>query len=245
MSRHAMRLGLCCLIALIALLSTGCAERDRSGEARARAAAIVEGIKTWAADHGDAYPPASVVRQDAATTTNSGYGYEPVIWSMRGEWPLNPFTGEPMRPGTGPGDYQYIELGVLGRSRVHTTPMCYGFRFVVYGEDGDVILVDGAGWDDALRVELQGIDALIKRWTKRHEGAVPDPSIVSESGLGEIYAGDIIDSDWYGTWGRNPFTGGSLESGTDPGDYEYVRLGRSEYRLSGFDEGGTRFEVGE
>ena len=41
-----------------------------------------------------------------------------------GRWPVNPFTGEPMRPGRGPGDYRY-------------TLKSGEYRLVVYG-DGQV-----------------------------------------------------------------------------------------------------------
>jgi len=68
----------------------------------AKNASVIEGIhslqvavQSYAVDNGDIYP------SDASQATLSSYV---------DNWPANPFTGEPMGEGTGPGDYSYTQL---------------------------------------------------------------------------------------------------------------------------------------
>lgn len=74
-------------------------------EVRADATVVEEGIrslqagiKTWATDHNDVYPPAGAVRRDGSL----GQYVDP--------WPVNPYAGRPMRSGDRPGDYAYERL---------------------------------------------------------------------------------------------------------------------------------------
>ena len=61
---------------------------------------IVDRVSSWAVDHGDTYPPPDVVSQKGLAGQSGGGRY------VR-RWPDNPYTGEPMRSGQQPGDYQY------------------------------------------------------------------------------------------------------------------------------------------
>jgi hypothetical protein len=56
-------------------------------------------VDAYAVDHDDTFPPASLVRKGGLTD----YDGHPEI----AVWPSNPFTGEPMRAGTRPGDFEY------------------------------------------------------------------------------------------------------------------------------------------
>lgn len=73
---------------------------------KAKEAAVKEGIhalqiaiQSWAVDHGDQWPPRSVVRAGGA------------IASYVDRWPKNPYTGETMAADDGPGDYTYLREG--------------------------------------------------------------------------------------------------------------------------------------
>lgn len=78
----------------------------RRHEAEAKESAVIEGVhalqvglQSWAVDHGDQWPPRADVRAGGA------------VASYLDRWPENPYTGEPMAPGDGPGDYTYLRDG--------------------------------------------------------------------------------------------------------------------------------------
>jgi hypothetical protein len=56
------------------------------------------GVLTWASENGGLFPPVFEVASDGAV----GPHVDP--------WPANPFTGEPMRPGSAEGDFAYEQL---------------------------------------------------------------------------------------------------------------------------------------
>jgi hypothetical protein len=64
----------------------------------------------------DPFPPADRV-------TEAGIG------SLIGTWPVNPYTGRPMAPGSGPGDFRYT-LSDNGRS----------YSLEAFGVDGAVLV---------------------------------------------------------------------------------------------------------
>ncbi len=77
------------------------------------------GIVAWAADHNNLYPPP----QDVV----DGGGLSQYV----NPWPTNPFTGQPMAPGTSPGSYVYEQLsggqgyrltGYLSNGLTYTVP---------------------------------------------------------------------------------------------------------------------------
>ncbi len=82
---------------------------------RERVRTIQVGLAEYAAAHGDRYPSAPEVTADGL----SGYV---------AAWPENPYTGRPMRPGTGPGEYVYT-VSPDGRS----------YTLTGYGSGGPVI----------------------------------------------------------------------------------------------------------
>jgi len=60
--------------------------------------AIEAGIIAWAGDNSGLYPPA----QDVTDGGGVAQFVDP--------WPTNPYDGQPMKPGTGPGEYIYEQL---------------------------------------------------------------------------------------------------------------------------------------
>ena len=82
-------------------------------------AKIQVGIVAWAADNNNLYPPP----QDVV----DGGGLSQYV----SPWPTNPFTGQPMAPGTSPGSYVYEQLsggqgykltGYLSNGLTYTVP---------------------------------------------------------------------------------------------------------------------------
>ena len=59
---------------------------------------IQAGIMTWSANNNGLYPQAQDVTQ------NGG------VAEFVDPWPANPYNGQPMKPGTGPGEYIYEQL---------------------------------------------------------------------------------------------------------------------------------------
>ncbi len=57
------------------------------------------GIVTWASSNNNLYPPPQDVVEGGG------------ISQYTDPWPTNPFTGQPMTPGTAPGSYVYEQLG--------------------------------------------------------------------------------------------------------------------------------------
>ena len=75
------------------------------------------GIETWRADSArGTYPPEAVV-----TPARLGRYVDP--------WPVNPYTGAPMQPGAGAGDYDYVRL-----------PGGEGYTLTGFGDDGAPVL---------------------------------------------------------------------------------------------------------
>ena len=59
---------------------------------------IEAGIVTWSTNNNGLYPPPGEV------TANGG------VADFVDPWPTNPYNGQPMKPGTGPGEYIYEQL---------------------------------------------------------------------------------------------------------------------------------------
>jgi len=77
---------------------------------------IQAAVQSWAADHGDVFPTADLV-----VSTGPFSAYVAAV----GSWPTDPVSGQPMKPGSGAGDYTYEQLDG-GQS----------FRLTGYGVDG-------------------------------------------------------------------------------------------------------------
>ncbi len=78
--------------------------------------ALQAAVQAWAADHQNLYPTADLVVSSLPFAT--------YVQDVQG-WPTNPVTGQPMKPGTGAGDYTY-EQANGGQ----------GYTLTAYGVDG-------------------------------------------------------------------------------------------------------------
>ncbi len=56
------------------------------------------GVITWSTNNSNLYPPASEVTEQGG------------VAQYVSPWPTNPYTGQPMKPGTQPGDFVYEQL---------------------------------------------------------------------------------------------------------------------------------------
>ena len=94
------------------------AQRDEAKQSSVTSGirSIDVGVQSWAVDNGDVYPEPSLV-------SPSGVG------TYLTSWPTNPYTGQPMTQGTGPGDFRYT-VSADGAS----------FELVGMGEDGSVLI---------------------------------------------------------------------------------------------------------
>lgn len=90
---------------------------DRAAEVHSGVRDIQMGIEAWRVDNArGAYPPEAVV-----TPERLGSYVDP--------WPINPYTGGPMQPVAGAGDYDYVRL-----------PGGEGYSLTGYGGDGAPLL---------------------------------------------------------------------------------------------------------
>jgi len=227
-------------LVFLALVASGCGHRaaDRNRAAEQAIEALRIGINCWTVDNSDTPPEASLVVEATTVPHASGYLPETVGAEMADSapsrhWPDNPFTGKPMRQGTSPGDFTYVELADTG------------YRLTVFGADSRPLLVEGTGWDEALPLEMQEIDWLVRDWTTHHRGVVPAQGFVRQAGLGASYAGKRMMS-WPGypyAWPVNPYDGRPIHPGSSPGDYRYRRVEARRYELTFCDRKGTASRV--
>jgi hypothetical protein len=132
----------------------------------------------------------------------------------RSTWPTNPFTGKPMAPGTGPGDYTFAPTHWDAVGETFTSYLLAGF-----GAGGKpVVRIDGwASSERSLETALQAIAAAAHAWANDHGGRVPEPRFVTEAGLGSLA------QYMHGDWPTNPLSGQPIAPGPVPGDYQYTR----------------------
>ena len=80
---------------------------------------IQVGVITWSTNNNNLYPPVNEVSQQGT------------VAAYAAPWPTNPYTGQPMKAGTQPGDYVYKQInggqgysitGYLANGLTHTVP---------------------------------------------------------------------------------------------------------------------------
>jgi hypothetical protein len=71
---------------------------DGGVDVRIGVRALQTAVVAWSVEHGNRYPPAAELQPGHDTAL--GAAYLPT-------WPQNPYTHEPMRIGTDPGDFSY------------------------------------------------------------------------------------------------------------------------------------------
>ena len=117
-----------CILAAVLLLAAGLglAAWQSHRHAAQREQAVRDGVaqihylvRGWSIENGDAAPP-------PARVTKQGLYH---AHELPLDWPANPYTGGPMQPGSGPGEYRYESWGMNG------------FRLTGYGPHGKTLIV--------------------------------------------------------------------------------------------------------
>jgi hypothetical protein len=240
--------GLTVGIAVVTVLC-GCGHQaaDRNAAAEQAIRALHTGIAEWTVDHDDGAPAARLVVEATTVPRFDGYPPETVGCYMTSRdphpWLTNPFTGKPIRQGTSPGDFTYVELADGGNGFT-----CSAYRLTLYGADSKPLLVEGDdenAWDGAFPTEMTEVNWLIRDWARHHHGVYPPESMVDQAGLGVQYARTVMVGTHVVTfvWPTNPFDGRPLRPGGGPGDYRYRRLGSRRYELIAHDRYGSATRV--
>lgn len=94
-------LGAVVVLVVAAMLSGPGGGGDQDAEARAGAEAIAQAAEDFAGNYGYG-PSVDDARPDGA------------LAEFTDPWPTNPFTGEPMTPGSGAGDYTFYTATSMG-----------------------------------------------------------------------------------------------------------------------------------
>ena len=209
--------------ALIAFIVLVCGLAAAFGAARAATARAVEVapldlfrerlyliqgyLESHANDHFNYYPPASSVHE-------TGKLERPL-------WPDNPWTSEPMKPGTSLGDFTYKPA----EDRL-------SYTLTGHGPQGDIVLTDAVPYrrmmqNDHRTVEqCELVQQYVERWALNHGGIYPPASEVS-------HEGSVGDQSFIKWWPHNVWTHQPIAQSSDMGDFKYLRsTSGSGYRIS-------------
>lgn len=85
---------------VVALQSASKADRDKDAQVKSGLVTIRHAVFAWANAHEKNVPPAGKLTS----------GYLSTYLPANASWPVNPFTGELMRVGAGPGEVRYKVL---------------------------------------------------------------------------------------------------------------------------------------
>ena len=174
--------------------------------------------------HGSAnqfrYPKASLVRQ--------GGGLALPLW------PRNPFTGKPMSPGTGRGQYVYSVLENTRDAytlRVRLTRGAFevqGTRPAWVGQKNNALT----------RLSIVVLRTALEDYAFDNNGVFPAPDDVKSAGPLGAYLTDV-------DWPVNPVTGLDMARSTSPGDFQYsTSVDSSSFTLAGNLPGGGTYPLG-
>jgi hypothetical protein len=136
-------------------------------------------------------------------------------------WPSDPWTGGPLRPGSGPGHYRYTTT----RDRRH-------YRLVGYLGGGSTVVVSGGmpreivlAYDHRSEEGINLIRQYIEDYAASHQGLYPAPSDVTATG-----AVGTEPSRRY--WPSNPWDHAMMTQRGDHGSFSYsVAPDRLSYTL--------------
>ncbi len=151
-------------------------------------------LEHYANDHFNLYPPAPSVRKGGIRA--------PV-------WPTNPWTKQPMKPGTGAGDFTYWVAA--GRLRCRLTGHYPGGTIVVRSRvpysrkmQNDHRTMEGA----------QLLQRFADEWARRHGGRAPTAAEMAPNGA----VGKLRSIAW---WPHNPWNHERMHQGTWWGEFTY------------------------
>jgi len=125
MTKRAHVLSAVALLACALALLSGCgrhAQDPRDSTIMYDIATVQVAIGDLATDNSDSYPPAERV----SLRTLRRY--------VGADWPMNPFDGLPMHPGTTPGDFHYVPSGEFTGSGYSS------YVLIGYGANGEPVI---------------------------------------------------------------------------------------------------------
>ncbi len=97
----------------------------------------------------------------------------------------------------------------------------------------------GAAADEHMRMELQFLYLALREWGERHDGAFPMPAEVArDAAFGRWLEREAAEVEV--PWPTNPYTGGAMHAGAEPGDFVYAPEGDG-FTLLGHLHDGTTF----
>ena len=187
--------------------------RDRAAELGAR---VIRGyVEQWGMLYNATSPAAADVGKTGA------------VGAMFSFWPDNPFTGQPMTSGGGPGNYAYGQSadGTSYTMSAHLTAASVSLDGAVPQQLRTALdNVRSQAADENIRV----IQAAIDRWAMDNNGLFPAKGQVSWASLGAY-----VD-----LWPRNPWTNVAMVDAPTQGDFTYVQT-QNGYTLTSHLKGGV------
>ena len=154
------------------------------------------------------------------------------VGEMFGYWPDNPYTGQPMAPGSDPGYFDYAERSAgVYELRICRSPSSWVDLSGTVPQQLKSSL--NAARDERIKVDMYYLQAAIDRYAVANNGQLP-------------YVADETElSPWaLDYWPTNPWLSGvRMGPGADPGSYTYSPTGPNWYALSGHLSDGTDYTV--
>ena len=156
-------------------------------------------VNTQAEKNGFAYPVRSGVKKGGALVA-------PV-------WPVNPWTGGAMAPGTSKGTYTYTRRADLS-----------GYTLVGHLSSGSYKVTGGVPrWlknerDASAKGGLALLQQYVELWARTHAGTSPAAADVAAGGAVGLQLGVPF-------WPQDPWTHAAMTQGPAKGDFEYVLTG--------------------
>ena len=147
-------------------------------------------------------------------------------------WPVDPWTGGAMRPGSAPGHYIYRAAD--DRRSYRLTGYFQGASMTVTGAVPFTYMM---ACDHRSKEGLCQVQQYLERWVSSHDGAYPPASTVTRhGGVGEQ---SIIKF-----WPSNPWNHGPMAQSTNEGDFKYSRSDDDQsYKMTAHLRHGTTWSV--
>jgi hypothetical protein len=162
-------------------------------------------IEMWARAHDDTYPTVDQVDRDGSVGRQDNISY----------WPHDPWFHTPMAQSTRWGDFTYF----VNADRTSYSLTAHYSRGGASTLRGSTVTNPWHLQRQALRdLALTNAGYVLQGFILRHlagEGSLPPAGSLTAAGLGATY----------GFWPDDPFAGGPLTSGTQPGQFTYEVTG--------------------
>lgn len=191
------------------------ADSERVYLLRERLHLLMGYVERYANERYNYYPPARMVRR--------GGGLDAPLW------PRNPWTGDPLAPGSGRGGYTYT-----------VTTRMLACTLVGHYPGGTIVLRRAVPYTRKMQNDHRSregaflIQQYIRRWAQAHAGLYPPPPAVSADGA----VGRQVGA---GAWPHNPWVHLPMAQSGAWGDFTYrAAADQSQYSLTvHYSRGGT------